>query len=397
MIFQILDNKEECFGIYSKGEFIYDRVPHNVTRTWGWNPHLSGLAIDFAHIYTGGRNFNEICPEDLKLRFQKREGRIKAFINSAVNAKINVDNQCMFDLVPEQHLKHYCEIKNQICQWVFDNYEKPDNHQFIVDLYEMASDIQKNPILVDHKVLKKASKTDMKARALLNFLNGENKPISYDVWGSVTGRLTTKQGSFPIMNLKKELANCVIPKNDVFIQFDLNGAEIRTLLALSTGDHPKEDIHEFHVKKIYRDITTRDKAKKRFFAWLYNPNSEDYLTERFYDRDKVLKKYYHDGVVSTPLGRKIETDDFHALNYLLQSTSSDNCMQQACKINKFMRNTNSFVHSVVHDSMTIDLDLRDRHLLPQIQEIFEDTQLGWFRSSVHAGTNLRDLLEVSWS
>ena len=261
----------------------------------------------------------------------------------------------------------------------------------------MSNDIAKNPILINQDVLKKASKYDLKARALVNFLNGENKPIYYNVFGSVTGRLATKQGSFPIMNLKKELANCVVPKNNLFVQFDLNGAEIRTLIAITSGDHPKEDVHEFHMKNIYRDLTTRDKAKKRFFAWLYNPNSEDYLTERYYNRDEVLKKYYVDGVVSTPLGRNIETDDYHALNYLLQSTSSDNCMKQACKINKFVKNTRSFVHSVVHDSLTIDLDLNDRHLLPQIQEIFEDTQLGWFKSSVHAGRNLRDLVEVSWS
>ena len=397
MIFQILDNKKDCYGIYCDGEFIYDRVPTNVTGTWNYNSSLSGHNIDFAHIYTGGRAMDEICPDNLKVRFEKRQGRIRAFINSAANAKIKIDEHCLFELVPEQHLKHYCEIKNQICEWVFNNYDRPANHDFIVDLMIMASEIAKNPVLINQEVLKKASKHDLKARSLLNFLNGKNKPIYYDVFGSVTGRLTTKNGSFPIMNLKKELANCVVPKNDIFVQFDLNGAEIRTLLAITSGDHPKEDVHEFHMKNIYRDLTTRDKAKKRFFAWLYNPNSEDYLTERYYNRDEVLKKYYNNGIVKTPLGREIESDDFHALNYLLQSTSSDNCMQQAVKIFKFLQNKKSFVHSVVHDSMTIDLDLNDRSLLPQIQELFEDTQLGWFRSSVHVGSNLRDLMEVSWS
>ena len=397
MIFQILDDRKECFGVYSEGEFIYDRIPHNVTGTWSWNPHLSDVAIDFANIYTGGRSFDEVCPDDLKLRFKKREEKIKAFINAAVNAKINIANHCMFDIIPEQHLKHYCEVKNEICSHVFENYDKPPNHQFMVDLFEMAHDVSKNSVIVDREPLKKASKHDGKARTLLELVDRKNTRILYDIWGSKTGRLTTKQGSFPIMNLKKELANCVVPKNDLFVQFDLNGAEIRTLLSLSTGTHPHEDIHEFNMKNVYRGIGTRDKAKKRFFAWLYNPNNDDYLTERFYDRDKVLKKYYRDGVVSTPHGRKIPSDDFHALNYLLQSTSSDNCMKQVCKINKFLKNSLSFVHSVVHDSMTIDLSIQDRYLLPQIKEIFEDTELGWFMSSVHVGSNLRDLMEVSWS
>jgi len=397
MIFQILDDKQGCFGLYKNGEFIYDRLPPDITGTWNWSSNLGGLPISYAFIYAGGRNLNKICPEHLKPRLEKREEKIKAFINAASNAKIKIDEFCMFEVVPESHLRHYCEIKNQICEWVFDNYERPDNHDFIVDLQNMASDISRNPILIDHECLKKHARHDLKAKALVNFLDGQNKPILYDVWGSRTGRLATKTGSFPIMNLKKELADVVIPKNNIFVQFDLNGAEIRTLLSLSTGTHPPEDIHEWNMKNVYRGLVTRDKAKKRFFAWLYNPNSTDYLTERHYNKTMVLKKFYSDGEVYTPFGRKIQADDFHALNYLLQSTSSDNCMQQAVKIYKFIKHTNSFVHSVIHDSMTIDLDLNDRHLLPQIQEIFEDTQLGWFKSSVHVGHNFKDMLEVSWS
>ena len=71
-------------------------------------------------------------------------------------------------------------------------------------------------------------------------------------------------------------------------------------------------------------------------------------------------------------------------------------MKQACKINKFLQNRVSFLHSVVHDSITIDLSLNDRHILPQIQEIFEETEMGWFKSSATAGRNLRDMEEVSW-
>ena len=397
MVFQILDDKERCFGIYSNGEFIYDRIPHNVTGTWSWHPSLADTVVSFGDIYTGGKSIDEVCPEHLKTRYEKREQKIKSFINAAVNSKIKIDDHCLFDIVPEQHLRHFCEVKNQVCEWIFDNYERPDNHDFIVDLKNMAAEISRRPILIDQERLLKHSHKDMKAKALRNFLGGENKPILYDVWGSRTGRLATKNGSFPIMNLKKELADVVVPKNNIFVVFDLNGAEIRTLLSLSTGTHPREDVHEYNIKNVYRGIGTRDKAKKRFFAWLYNPNAEDYLTERHYNKTKVLKEFYRDGVVHTPFGRKIPTDDFHSLNYLLQSTSSDNCMMQCVKINKFLKHTNSFVHSVIHDSLTIDLDLKDRHLLPQIQEIFEDTRLGWFKSSVQVGHNLKDLLEVSWS
>ena len=396
MLFQILDNKTECFGVYSNGNFTYDRIPDNVRGTWDWDERLIGRDIRYASIYSGGKAISAASPEHLRPRYEKREGRIRSFINSAVNAKIKLGDFCLFDLIPEQHLMHYCEIKNEICDWIFSNVEKPKNHDFMVDLAVMTNKIKQNPIIIDQNVLKKASKHDMKAMALLNSLGGKNVPIRYDIWGSKTGRLTTKSGSFPIMNLKKEIANCVVPKNDIFIQFDLNGAEIRTFISLSTDTHPEVDIHEWNMEHVLSNITERKQAKTKFLAWFYNPHSNAIQSEH-YDRRLLLNKYYNNGVVSTPFGREIEADEFHALNYLLQSTSSDNCMTQCTKISKFLHGKKSFVHSVVHDSLTIDLAFEDRHILPQIKEIFEDTNLGWFRSSVQAGRNLRDLTEVSWS
>jgi len=395
MIFQILDDRNECFGIYGDGKFTYDRIPDNIWGTWNWDHRLANRNVDYASIYSAGKTLADVAPENLRSRLEKRESKIKSFVKSAFIAKINMKEHCLFDVIPEQHLMHYCEVKNEICQYVFDSYHKPQNHGFMVDLKVMAHGIKQIPVIIDQEVLKKHAKHDNKANVLLNFLNGKNKPICYDIWGSKTGRLTTEKGSFPIMNLKKEIANCVVPKNDIFVQFDLNGAEIRTFISLSTGTHPKADIHLWNMENIFDNVTDRTVAKKKFLAWFYNPNS-DAIKSDYYDRRLLLNKYYKDGFIHTPFGRKIEANDFHALNYLLQSTSSDNCMKQAVKIYKFMKNRKSFVHSVVHDSLTIDLAFEDRHILPSVQEIFEDTDLGWFKSSATAGRNYRDLQEVSW-
>lgn len=107
-------------------------------------------------------------------------------------------------------------------------------------------------------------------------------------------------------------------KNDIFIQFDLNGAEIRTFISLSTGTHPAVDIHEWNMENIFDNVTERDVAKKKFLAWFYNPNSTAIESEH-YDRRLLLNKYYINNVVSTPFGRQIEADDFHAFNYLYRA------------------------------------------------------------------------------
>jgi hypothetical protein len=72
--------------------------------------------------------------------------------------------------------------------------------------------------------------------------------ISYDIYGSVTGRLTTKPNSFPILILKKEIADIVVPKNDAFIQFDFNGAEIE--LSYLSPENP-------NPRKIYMNLTQK--------------------------------------------------------------------------------------------------------------------------------------------
>ena len=45
-------------------------------------------------------------------------------------AKINLNDICFYDLVPERHLRHYFQVKNEICEWIFDNYERPNNYSF---------------------------------------------------------------------------------------------------------------------------------------------------------------------------------------------------------------------------------------------------------------------------
>ncbi len=122
------------------------------------------------------------------------------------------------------------KLRIELCEWIFENYEKPKNHQFLVDLSELVYDISQNVLRIDLNRLFRHSKTDRKAYHLYRFINGKEMRVLYDIWGSVTGRLTTNPMSFPMLNLKKEIADCVIPKKDVFVQFDFNGAEIRTFV-----------------------------------------------------------------------------------------------------------------------------------------------------------------------
>ena len=41
MIFQILDDKQDCLGLFSNGEFYYGHIKRSFEKTWDWSPHLS--------------------------------------------------------------------------------------------------------------------------------------------------------------------------------------------------------------------------------------------------------------------------------------------------------------------------------------------------------------------
>ena len=388
MVFQIIDEKKECLGLYSEGRFYYGDIKRSFEKTWDWSPHLSDDDYEYARIWCGGKTLEEVCPEHLNDRYNIHKKRIRNFIKAASIAKINLEDVCIFEMIPEQVMMHWCQVKNEICNYVFENYHKPANHKFMIDLNKLVYEISNNPLNLNHNLLFKLQKTDHKARSIWKSFRDKTPYISYEIYGSVTGRLTTKTNSFPILNLKKDIANIVVPKNNVFVQFDFNGAEIRTLLSLAGESQPQEDIHEFNAKILK---CSRDKAKKKFFAWFYNPNKKNIELSKFYKREQVKEKYYDGSSVFTPFGRKIKADDFHSFNYLLQSTSSDNCLQQAVKINNFLTNRKSFVHSVVHDSITIDFHKDDRDILNYIKQIFEDTRLGVFKSSMQVGKNYKDM------
>jgi len=399
MVFQILDDKKDCLGVYVDGQFIYGEIPKNLDSTWSYSDHFEDRFINYGYLWTLGKSIKDSCPEHLKQRFVYYEKKIKSHFKSFFGAKINLKDVCFFDLVPEKQLRHYFQVKNEICKWIFSNCEKPSNYHFLLETYKTAENICKQKVNVNYTKLYNHAKTDTKAKNLLKWIQNNPHPtVNYDLFGSVTGRLTTKTGSFPIMNLKSEIRDIVEPKWDCFVELDFNAAEIRTMISLMGQEQPQEDIHEWNIKNIFKEDISRAKAKQKFFAWLYNSENKT-IDSEFYSKDALVEKHYceEQKEIRTPFGRRTSCDRFHALNYLLQSASSDNCLDRVNKIERFLRDRKSYVAFTIHDCVIIDLHRNDRHLIPQLKEIFEDTKLGSFVSNCKIGLNLKDLKDFKWS
>jgi len=389
MFFQAIDDKKECIGVYQNGKLYFDNFPSDLTKTWRYSGSITDPSVEYAWLRTGGRNITDCCPEDLCNELQATQRKMKAYLKSFKIAKVNMADHCVFDLIPHDFLVRFCELKNRITEHVFETYDKPENYDHLDSVYKLLHKIRYQRLNLNSEDCKQLFYSSMNRQKIQELMKNFRR-IDYNMFGTVTGRLSTHPGSFPILNLQKELRRIIKPHNDLMMSFDYNGAEIRTLLSLCGQQQPEYDIHEWNVQNIIKDMEmTREEAKLYFFAWLYNPESKD-IDSEYYDREKVLDKYYKDGYIHTPYGRQIKVEQRKALNYLIQSTTADRVLEKAVIIDKMLEGKKSFISHIVHDEIVIDYSDEDRDLVMGIRDIFEDG----YMANLRAGKDYYNLNEV---
>ena len=389
MIFQALDDKSECIGIYADGKLSFENFPENLTKTWRYSASITDPSVEYAWIRAGGRPITDCCPEDLSKELRAAQRKMKAYLKSFTIAKVNMADHCVFDLIPHDFLVRFCEIKNKITEHVFKTCETPPNYEHLNSVYKLLHKIRYQRLNLSSEDCKQLFYSSMNRQKIQELMKNY-KTIDYNMFGTITGRLTTHPESFPMLTLKRELRRIIKPHNDLMMSLDYNGAEIRTLLDLCGQEQPPYDVHEWNIQNVINDLEmTRSEAKLYFFAWLYNPESND-IESDYYDREKVLDKYYIDGYVNTPYGRKIKVEQRKALNYLIQSTTADRVLSKAVLIDKMLEGKKSFISHIVHDEVVIDYADEDRDIVVGIREVFEDGYLSNFR----AGKDYHNLNEI---
>ena len=354
-------------------------------RTWSYASYLKSFKdIEYAQIWAAGKSLSEVCPPYLKKEHEQIEKKIKALIRSCLEAKLDLNEVCFYDLISSSFLKQYAEIKNKICAHIFLNYKKPENYDHILNLLKVITDIKYNPISLK---LDNINMVGIKGRNFVRKIKQSDKAIFYDPFKTVTGRLTTKPGTLPILTMTKDFRQIIVPENKWIFELDFNAAELRVMLGLLGNDQPTGDMHEWNLKNVYGGQGTREKAKKRIFAWLYNPKSKDKLSNQAYNREELLTKFWNGNEIHTVYNRLISADKHHALNYIIQSTAADLLFEQMHKVWKLLENKKSFIKFCSHDSIVIDLAEEDEAFIKDIKETFSQTRFGIFRINCFGGEN----------
>ena len=153
MLFQTLDDKSECVGVYSNGDLQFNDMPKGLSRTWSYSNFLEDMDVEYASIYVLGKSLDEVCPSHLLNQWEAVSNRLKAFIRATNLAKVNIVDNCFFDLTPKRFLLEYCDMRNQICEWIFEKYERPPNYEHLAKIQEVLSDIKYRKVNFDPKPL----------------------------------------------------------------------------------------------------------------------------------------------------------------------------------------------------------------------------------------------------
>jgi hypothetical protein len=393
--FQALDDKKECVGIYYNGRLVFDESEFPKTfsnmKTWRYSGFLNDESIQYGWLMAEGKTLKECCPEHLMSDLIKFEKKMNAYKKAFELARINFREHCFFDLVPHDFLVSFLELKNQVTQHIFENNEKTPLYDHLLKVEKLLYKIRYQNLNINNQNARGLFTSSRNRAAAQKLLSGP-KHIDYNIFGTRTGRLSTYTGSFPILTMPKDLRVLVKPQNDWFISLDYNGAEARTVLGLLGKKQPAGDVHEWNVDNVFRNrgVESREAAKTFFFSWLYNPDSTK-IEESFYDRDSLLREYYHDGTIRTIFDRKIEVEEYKAINYIVQSTTADLVNDRAVAIDQFLADKQTFVSYIVHDEIVLDMPDEERYLIPEIKEIFSNNKLDKFVTNLKAGKDYMDI------
>ena len=394
MYFQTLDSKGECLGYYANDQLYYQDLPENADKTWYYSSTLRGRHIEYARIYGGGMTLADACPPELKPTWDKITTKLKSFLKSFQTAKINLSETCIYHLVPEFFLYELCDAKNKITEHILTTHARPLNHDFLVDVVKLLGDIKKQPLNIEIEPIR-TKLVSVKGKNFVKRLQEVDRVCDYNPFGTVTGRLTTQPKTFPILTLHRDFRGCLHPQNDWFLELDYNAAEVRTLLGLSGTPQPEGDIHEWNIENIYDGKVNRREAKQKIFEWLYS-HRENKKAEAFYDKNLVKEKYWDGKNIYTEFGRTIKgVDDHHALSYTVQSTTSDLVMTKAMEIHNKLKELESNVAFMLHDSIVIDLKHEERQMIPELMKMFGATPFGEYKVNVALGKNFGDMKDLN--
>ena len=376
MFLYVLDanSNKICYFLQDKIH-VETYIPFGEYTSVFYHPSLFGFNNEYSNIYV--KNQFPPFPSEMQRSYEQIVKKLELYKNSFLETCQFIPEYILInEIIPEHILIKFCQYMEKMNNLVFQKTEKPNDYSILLKITKIIKEIECYHLSVNN--------------------NEYGTKIKYDPWKSTTGRMGLCSGSFPISNLPKTERHLLPPSNDLLVEFDYNSAEIRTLLALSNKQQPLQDIHEWHMS-LYQEKKTREEIKSDFYKWLYGNRNSSSIYSQFYKTDDVVAQFFNGEQIETPFGRVIKSDEFHALSYIIQSTTSDLFFESLYNVLEYMKKhrINSHIAWTLHDSVVFDMYQRDMVHLENMKNIFSQTSLGTYLVNVSQGKNYGQMERIN--
>ena len=271
-------------------------------------------------------------------------------------------------------VKHY-----EYCEEIYNNLKDKINGK-INEFYNNKSSmvfnsIERNGLRVNRE----------KFESHFHPIDGEYVYTQYN-FKTLTGRPSNKfKGvNYAALNKENSSRESFIPRNDIFVEFDI-GAYHPTLLAKLVGyDFGNKDIHSAFAEMYGVEYK---KAKELTFKQLYGGVFDQYKHLEFFQKvqvytDNLWEEFNEKGWIECPISKhRFEKDKLSdmkpqkLLNYLLQNLETAMNVHILWEIIKLLRNKKTKIVLYTYDSFLFDLDKEEEDVLGEIKELFNKNKL----------------------
>ena len=203
---------------------------------------------------------------------------------------------------------------------------------------------------------------------------------------TLTGRPSNKfKGvNYAALNKTNNSRESFIPRNDIFVEFDIGAYHPTLLSKLVDFNFGNEDIHTAFAKMYGVDYK---KAKELTFKQLYGGVFDQYKHLEFFQKvqvytDNLWKEFEEKGWIECPISKhrfeKEKLDEMKPqklLNYLLQNLETAMNVHILWEIIRLLRNKKTKIVLYTYDSFLFDVDKEEEDVLGEIKELFNKYKL----------------------
>ena len=265
-----------------------------------------------------------------------------------------------------------------------------------IDLESKYLDFYNNKVIPNYFKIEQASLGINKELFSYYFYKTDKNQVytEYNLNTSTTRPSNKSRGvNFAALNKKNNVRKSFVPRNNFFIEIDII-AYHPTLISHMIGyEFKTDDIHQ-EFADMYK--VSREKAKQITFQQFYGKVFDKYKNLYYFKELLVLQDQIYDSYLSNGYyeddisGYRFKQSNYGSLskeklfNYLLQCRETSTNVIILEKLHKILENYKSKIALTVYDSFLLDFEKKEKHLLNDIKEVFDNHRL---KLSVKSGIN----------